>query len=72
MGDPNRSSTSLSSRSRPRPPHLCVLDFSDNLIDGAITKGYQEARGTSPEGEPSGRSFRKELGEPVFLNAEEK
>ncbi len=56
----------------PRPPHLCVLDFSDNLIDRAIAKGYQEARGTNSEGDPSGRSFRKELGEPVFLEGEAK
>ena len=51
----------------PQPPHLCVLDFADNLIDGAITKGYQEARGAGADGGPGRRSFRKELGEPVFL-----
>jgi hypothetical protein len=56
----------------PRPPHLCVLDFSDNLIDRSIAKGYDEARGKTTDGEPSGRSFRKELGEPMFLEAEEK
>ncbi len=54
----------------PQPPHLCLLDFADNLIDRAITKGYQEARGDTTDGEPARRSFRKELGEPVFLKPE--
>jgi predicted acylesterase/phospholipase RssA/ABC-type phosphate/phosphonate transport system substrate-binding protein len=45
---------------RPDPPHLCVLDFADNLIDAAIDKGYREAAGDGR------RRFRKELGEPVF------
>jgi predicted acylesterase/phospholipase RssA len=54
---------------RPKPPHLCVLDFADNLIDSAIDKGYREARGESVSGGAgtSGRRrFRKELGEPWF------
>ncbi|MGH7134805.1 MAG: patatin-like phospholipase family protein, partial [Pirellulales bacterium] len=54
---------------RPDPPHVCMLDFADNLIDEAIEKGYREARGESVN-EPSGisgrRRFRKELGAPFF------
>jgi hypothetical protein len=54
--------------SRPEPPHLCVLDFADNLIDLAIDKGYREARGESANGSgiTGRRRFRKELGEPWF------
>jgi predicted acylesterase/phospholipase RssA len=54
---------------RPEPPHLCVLDFADNLIEAAIDKGYREARGEFIiDGVPiTGRHrFRKELGEPLF------
>lgn len=59
---------------RPEPPHLCLLDFADNLIDEAIEKGYREARGEAL-GEASGitgrRCFRKELGEPFFFSPPE-
>lgn len=54
---------------RPEAPHLCLLDFSENLIDEAIEKGYREARGESlggPSGIAGRRRFRKELGEPFF------
>jgi len=46
----------------PRPPHPCLLDFADNLIQAAIEKGYQDALGR--EGKTR---FRKESGEPVFV-----
>ncbi len=55
----------------PEPPHICVLDFSDNLIADSIARGYRAARselqvdGVSVPGSPR---FRKELGEPVFTN----
>lgn len=59
---------------RPEPPHLCLLDFADNLIDEAIDKGYREARGEAL-GEAAGitgrRRFRKELGEPFFFSPPE-
>jgi hypothetical protein len=42
----------------PEPPHLCVLDFADNLLAASIQDGYQDA--------VTGANFRKELGEPVF------
>ncbi|MBW3600958.1 MAG: patatin-like phospholipase family protein, partial [Planctomycetes bacterium] len=42
----------------PEPPHLCVLDFAENLLAASIQRGYNEAR--------LGARFRKELGEPVF------
>jgi hypothetical protein len=53
----------------PEPPHLCVLDFADNLIRAAAEKGYRDATGHSPQqnAESGGRPrFRKELGEPLF------
>lgn len=55
---------------RPDSPHLCMLDFADNLIDAAIAKGYREARGESltSEGITGLRRFRKELGQPLFGN----
>ncbi len=53
----------------PEPPHLCVLDFADNLIEQSIATGNRDATGQR-EGranEPgSYPRFRKELGEPVF------
>jgi predicted acylesterase/phospholipase RssA/ABC-type phosphate/phosphonate transport system substrate-binding protein len=58
---------------RPEPPHLCLLDFADNLIQKAMDKGYREGRGEIPAqsrvlvGRPG---FRKELGEPQFLAVE--
>jgi predicted acylesterase/phospholipase RssA/ABC-type phosphate/phosphonate transport system substrate-binding protein len=53
---------------RPQPPHVCLLDFADNLIQKAIDKGYREARGEIPGSKLVGQPrFRKELGEPVFL-----
>ena len=58
---------------RPDPPHLCMLDFADNLIEAAIAKGYREARGGPPSGGegPTGlRRFRKELGQPFFWDSE--
>jgi len=48
----------------PEPPHICVLDFADNLVAASIERGYRDA-GMSVS--PAAR-FRKELGEPVFSN----
>ena len=45
----------------PDPPHMCVLDFADNLIKASIRRGYRDASSTS--------RFRKELGEPIFSSA---
>ena len=56
---------------RPQPPHICVLDFADNLIERAIDAGYHEARGDAGDaatrivGRPN---FSKELGEPLFIS----
>ncbi|NUQ61186.1 MAG: patatin-like phospholipase family protein [Pirellulales bacterium] len=51
----------------PEAPHLCVLDFADNLIDASIQRGYRDARGESDDGGLVGvPRFRKELGAPVF------
>src|SRR3990172_7391902 len=48
----------------PEPPHICVLDFADNLIERAIATGYRDACRTAAEGEPP---FRKEAGLPLFV-----
>ena len=53
----------------PEPPHLCVLDFADNLIRAAAEKGYRDATGRTQAtsgGGPGRPRFRKELGEPIF------
>jgi len=47
----------------PSAPHLCVLDFADNLIAGDIELGYNAARLQAADG--SAR-FRKEFGRPHF------
>jgi hypothetical protein len=55
----------------PEPPHMCVLDFADNLIEDAIDRGYRDARGEARQGPGTyARTprFRKELGEPVFFS----
>ena len=56
----------------PDPPHICLLDFSDNLIRDAAKKGYRDAVGRSSaksggggDGKRGSR-FQKELGEPLF------
>lgn len=50
----------------PEPPHMCVLDFADNLIAASIERGYQDA---SREAASRDLRFRKELGEPIFVDA---
>jgi len=55
----------------PEPPHMCVLDFADNLIEDSIARGYCDARGRPRHGGGGTAClprFRKELGEPVFTN----
>jgi predicted acylesterase/phospholipase RssA len=47
----------------PEPPHMCVLDFSDNLIDASIARGRRDAGISAAIGVPR---FQRELGEPVF------
>jgi predicted acylesterase/phospholipase RssA/ABC-type phosphate/phosphonate transport system substrate-binding protein len=43
----------------PNSPHICVLDFADNLVRDSIQRGYSEVgNGIKP--------FHRELGEPVF------
>ncbi len=60
---------------RPSPPQLCMLDFADNLVRGAIEKGYREARGERLRGSKiiAGQpSFRKELHHPLFVQMGER
>ena len=47
----------------PDPPHMCVLDFADNLIEASIQRGYRDVR--AEEGYAK-RRFRKEPGLPLF------
>ena len=49
----------------PEPPHMCVLDFADNLIAASIERGYRDASMDAASMNPR---FRKELGEPVFVD----
>ena len=54
---------------QPAPPHICVLDFADILIEQSIERGYRDARGEvsrddqTTAGQPH---FRKSFGVPVF------
>jgi hypothetical protein len=62
----------------PRPPHLCILCFADNLIDRAMCSGYFDASGTRhpdcrhPEHldvdqSVTGHWFEEDLGPPSFV-----
>jgi hypothetical protein len=54
---------------RPQPPHICVLDFANILVERAIDAGHREARGEIRSGSTTLRdhpSWEKGLGEPVF------
>jgi hypothetical protein len=62
----------------PRPPHLCILCFADNLIERAICSGYFDAAGTQhpdcrhvaqPGGDQTlvGHWFEEDLGPPEFV-----
>lgn len=48
----------------PESPHICVLDFADNLVIDSIERGYRDAARTSADGPPR---FQKEPGMPVFV-----
>ena len=50
----------------PRPPHIGLLDFSDNLLAQGIRKGYREARGEIGGELSVTPTFKKELGKPIF------
>jgi len=49
----------------PEPPHMCVLDFADNLVAAGIERGYHDAGISAISKAPR---FRKERGEPFFVN----
>ena len=54
---------------QPSPPHICVLDFADNLIEASIERGYRDAQGKNDRtatGKVTASQFYKELGAPVF------
>ncbi|MFN8392160.1 MAG: PhnD/SsuA/transferrin family substrate-binding protein [Bdellovibrionota bacterium] len=48
----------------PQPPHIGLLDFSDNLIAHSITKGYREGGGKGTETS----NYHKELTKPQFVD----
>jgi len=50
----------------PEPPHIGLLDFSDNLIDLGITNGYREAKGDLIDGGDPVATFNKKVGKPSF------
>jgi predicted acylesterase/phospholipase RssA/ABC-type phosphate/phosphonate transport system substrate-binding protein len=55
---------------RPGPPHICMLDFANNLVERAIDAGYSEASGEVRSGTATLRehpSWEKSMGEPVFF-----
>jgi len=47
----------------PEPPHVCIIDFANNLIRQSIEQGYGDAQLGALTARPR---FRKELGQPVF------
>jgi hypothetical protein len=51
----------------PRPPHIGLLDFAGNLIEGSLAKGYREVRGDDLPGLSQPPPFRKEVGLPHFV-----
>ena len=51
----------------PKPPHIGLLDFSENFISQSIESGYSEARSDPGFGI---QPFREEAGEPIFLSVE--
>ncbi len=53
----------------PQPPHICLLDFADNLIEASIEQGYQDASGETKArpGRVKHRWFEEELGRPIFV-----
>ena len=65
----------------PRPPHLCILCFADNLIERAICNGYFDATGKRhPECQDrealtddrtvAGHWFEEDLGPPDFVEVD--
>ena len=49
----------------PEPPHICIIDFADNLVAESIAQGERDASLDPASLTPR---FHKELGEPVFLD----
>ena len=48
----------------PEPPHICIIDFANNLIAQSIDKGYRDA---TDDGIVAPPQFHRELGEPSFV-----
>ena len=49
----------------PEPPHICIIDFADNLISASIDRGYRDARIDAASATPR---FQREFGAPVFVD----
>jgi predicted acylesterase/phospholipase RssA/ABC-type phosphate/phosphonate transport system substrate-binding protein len=47
----------------PEPPHICIIDFANNLIEQSIEQGYLDASLLATGATPR---FEKEIGMPVF------
>ena len=50
----------------PSIPHIGLLDFSAQLIEGSLEKGYVEALGAPSRASQQGGAWHKALGPPVF------
>ncbi len=50
----------------PEPPHICIIDFADNLVAESIEQGERDA-GLDPASRTP--RFHKQLGAPVFQEA---
>ena len=54
----------------PSIPHIGLLDFSTQLIEGSLEKGYREALGGPSRASQQGGAWHKALGPPVFWKAD--
>ena len=54
----------------PEPPHIGLLDFSENFINLGIQNGYREASGALIDAAAPIATFRKQVGKPEFNGAE--
>ena len=49
----------------PEPPHICIIDFADNLVADSIDQGYRDA---NLDATGTIARFQREVGEPVFVD----
>ncbi len=49
----------------PEPPHICIIDFADNLVADSIDQGSRDA---NLDATGTIARFQREVGEPVFVD----